>query len=230
MLRVMMSTVCLLWFSTIAMADLFIPQYVPDGLSPGDTYHLAFTTSTVIDAYSSDIAVYNAHVQAAADAAGIGVGSLFGDIQWKAIVSTGAISAFDNTNVQGAVYGIDGRLIAVDAADLWDSTIANDLHGLNEYGQYQNLSMWTGSGTSGVPPSASEALGASTPIFGGGGTSYGWISFGHRDPSFEHALYAISQPFTVEAATVPEPSTFALLVVGGIGLVGYGLRGKRKQR
>ena len=35
---------------------------VPDGLLPGDTYHLAFVTNGTIDGWSTDIAVYNSFV------------------------------------------------------------------------------------------------------------------------------------------------------------------------
>ena len=40
---------------------------VPTGLNPGDQYRLAFVTSTIRDATSSDIGVYNTHVTNAAN-------------------------------------------------------------------------------------------------------------------------------------------------------------------
>ena len=46
---------------------------VPDGLALGDPYHLVFVSSTTRDATSGNISDYNDFVQAAADAAGIGI-------------------------------------------------------------------------------------------------------------------------------------------------------------
>ena len=43
---------------------------VPEGLEPGDTYHLLFNSSTFTNALSSSIDYYNDFVQAAADLAG----------------------------------------------------------------------------------------------------------------------------------------------------------------
>ena len=59
-------------FVSVLLSSLWcmpaLAVFIPIGLNPGDTYHLAFVSSTIRDATSSDIAVYNAHVHAAADA------------------------------------------------------------------------------------------------------------------------------------------------------------------
>ena len=67
---------------------------VPAGLSPGDKYHVIFVSSTTRDATSSDIADYDAHVQAAEDAAGIG--NTIGLNGWLAVGSTTTIDAIDH--------------------------------------------------------------------------------------------------------------------------------------
>ncbi len=48
------------------------PTFAPPDLSPGDTFHYVFVSSTQRDATSSDITVYNLFVQGLADAAAIG--------------------------------------------------------------------------------------------------------------------------------------------------------------
>lgn len=68
MIRIIRTLAFISLLSTGSLAQA-LPILTPTGLSPGDTYQLAFVTSTVIDATSSDIAVYNTHVQSAADAA-----------------------------------------------------------------------------------------------------------------------------------------------------------------
>ncbi len=95
---------------------------VPTGLNPGDTYHLAFLTSTTRVATSFAIADYNAFVQAAADAVvGIGAGDGF---TWKAIASTSSDDARDNIGViTSPIYRLDDTLIASDESDLFDGTL-----------------------------------------------------------------------------------------------------------
>jgi hypothetical protein len=83
--------------------------------APGDPYHLIYVTSTLRDATSSDIAVYNAFVQADADAEGIG------GVTWYVLGSTATVNAKDNAVITGPVFGIyDSKYVAVDATDLWD--------------------------------------------------------------------------------------------------------------
>ena len=112
-----------------ALVFLLVPMVswattlVPTDLNPGDTYHLVFVSSTSRDATSTNIDDYDDHVQAAADAAGIGVGSLIGDITWLAIGSTPTVDAITHIGVSGPVYLLTDTRIANDEADLFDGFI-----------------------------------------------------------------------------------------------------------
>ena len=64
---------------------------VPDGLQPGDMYHLVFVTEGTRDATSIDIADYNAFVQAEAERSEATTEN-FG-IDWFAIGSTAMVDA-----------------------------------------------------------------------------------------------------------------------------------------
>ena len=127
-----------------AMADFIAP---PD-LSPGDTFRWVFVTSTIIDATSSDIAVYNAHVNAAADAVtepvvGVAGKSSFGDIEWKAIASTPYVDARDNSpgSMSSVIYRLDNAVI--NPTGLWDLPLAFNLY-LTETGTLYGGPVWTG--------------------------------------------------------------------------------------
>ena len=104
------------------------PITLPIGLNPGDEYRLAFVTSTTRDATSTDIAVYNAFVTAAANTQAelLALGTT-----WTAIASTFTVDARDNTATNpiedGAgvpIYLLDGLTkIADNYSDLWDSSL-----------------------------------------------------------------------------------------------------------
>jgi len=87
-------------------------------------YHLVFVSSTTRNAVSTDIADYDKHVQDAADAAGIGVGSAIGDITWLAIGSTPTVDAKTHIGVVGPVFRLDDKLVATNEGDMFDGTIA----------------------------------------------------------------------------------------------------------
>jgi len=197
-----------------------VPTTVPIGLNPGDSYRLAFATSTARDAVSTDIADYNAFVTAVANTvaelAALGT-------NWKAIGTTQSVDARDNTNTNPNVeagvpiYLTDGTLLVNDNADLWDASIAVPI-GIDEYGSAIASSLvWTGSDTSGISVGFGE-LG--NPFLGvvvaGDSTSAAseWvICCGGDAPSNQHPLYAISDVLTVP---IPVPA----LPIGGIGALG----------
>ena len=68
--------------------------WTPPGLSPGNTYQLAFVTSEKIDALSDDINVYNEFVNGLAQASPLTAGP-----EYKAMVSTTKVAARDNAFV-----------------------------------------------------------------------------------------------------------------------------------
>ena len=107
------------------------PLTVPGDLNPGDEYRLAFVTSGVRNATSSDITVYNTFVDAAAETvpelAALGQ-------DWKAIASTNAVNARTNTSTDPTPAGDTGVPIYVlntavlirladHYDDLWDGSV-----------------------------------------------------------------------------------------------------------
>ena len=87
----------------------------------GDQYRLAFVSSTTKDALSTDYKSYNAHVQAAADAAGLG------SVEWRAFVSTPTVAAKDNCGLSAAyldtsVFNFGDEIVGTDIADMFDTT------------------------------------------------------------------------------------------------------------
>ena len=224
-----------LFGATIASQAAVITM--PSGLSAGDQYRLVFVSSTTIDATSSDIDIYNAHVTAAA-ALNTDLATFAGTIEqtttWTAMVSAGTTTALadnvrDNTSTTGAgtgigIYTLDGASIATSYTDLWDNSLTNPLN-INESGILLDTTVWTGSSASGITSSAGP-LGSGTSRFGqsqrysGNPTASWWFNrSGTTVQSTSRSLYAISG-----ILTVPEPSSTALLGLGGLALM---LRRKR---
>ncbi len=115
--------VAALW--AIAVSSAFAaPVLVPADLAPGDAYRLVFVTSGTIQPASTDIADYNAFVDPFGE-------TLIPAHDWRAIVSTAAVDARDNTEtVPGTddpggipVYRLDGIRVANSYAALWNSAV-----------------------------------------------------------------------------------------------------------
>jgi len=200
---------------------------MPSGLSHGDQYRIVFVTSTTIQATSSDISTYNAHVTAAAalnpDLAVI-EGTVEQTTTWTAIGSTATVNARDNTSTTGAgtgigIYLLNDTAIATSYTDLWDGTIAN-LFNVDEQGDsgpYANSQVWTG--TNGDGSTGNDPLGTATPEFGktnltGVNTWINRLSGSSWPNTDTYHLFAISG-----ILTVPEPSSTALLGLGGLALM-----------
>ncbi len=200
---------------------------MPSGLSHGDQYRIVFVTSTTIQATSSDISTYNAHVTAAAalnpDLAVI-EGTVEQTTTWTAIGSTDSVNARDNTSTTGAgtgigIYLLNDTAIATSYTDLWDGTIAN-LFNVDEQGDsgpYANSQVWTG--TNGDGSTGNDPLGTATPEFGktnltGVNTWINRLSGSSWPNTDTYHLFAISG-----ILTVPEPSSTALLGLGGLALM-----------
>ena len=177
----------------------------------GDTYHLAFVTSTTTNATSTDIGYYDAFVQAAADAAGIGATT---GVTWYAIASTATVDAKDNAVVSAPVYNMSTNmlpeLVAINASDMWNGDITSPIlytenREIPDYSVYPPARfVWTGSGPSGV---ADRPLGSAKPMVGGSDEANGeWIACywaaclqreGFRVYGLSAALEVISEDTTI---------------------------------
>ena len=198
---------------------------VPSGLNAGDQYHIVFITTQIRDGTSANISDYNNFVNSVAEDAGIGPVSAGN--QWRAIASTPSTDASANISVTAPVYNMNSELVANNAADLWDGTIANTI-AYEEDGTYSNSFAWTGTLPTGVGD-GDRTLGSSTSSLTVGSSIYAnaeWINSVTRSSSFEYPLYAISDTLTV----TPEPSPLAMMGIGALGLAGYRWRRRRKAK
>jgi hypothetical protein len=193
---------------------------------PSGPYRLAFITSTNPGCTHTDIADYNAYVQGLADAAGVGMGGTYGDLDWYVIGSTSLVDARDNTGTNPTVetgvpiYNMDGvTLIALDNADLWDGEIANPI-GQDEYGNAKSHwpftgSYWDGTLSTGHPNTGGGGLdnltGEVTQGQSGVTTNWIWRQWTSDPAATELPLYAMS-------GVIPEPATMSLLVLGGLAV------------
>ena len=206
-----------LLFISVLLSSLWcmpaVAVFIPIGLNPGDTYHLAFVSSTTRNATSSDIADYNDHVQAAADAAS--AASDISGLTWNAIGSTSDVNAIDNVNVTGPVYLLDGTKVANDSDDMFDGSLQSGI-GIDENGNdLAGVFVWTGSTPDGFS-AVTHYLGSVVPTVGFSGDAViPWIEFGaflHISPLH---LYGVSTLLTVP---VPAPPTALILLVGVVVL------------
>jgi hypothetical protein len=151
-----MRTASVLVACIVAFVARVVAQPVPAGLQPGDHYHLIFATSfqTDIDTDTSvppatpffgGLAAADYAVTYTAWAAGMLPDWNFADLAWHAVLSTNGHNAKDRISVQGPIYNTHGDLIANDANDLWDGSIANPV-GYDEIGQLitSDFGVWTG--------------------------------------------------------------------------------------
>ena len=223
---------------------------VPPGLNPGDQYRLVFVTAGTRDATSTNIDDYNIFVtnQATGGTPGIdtaldtalnGAGFDLSTITWKAIGSTSAVAARDNTGTNPSstgvpIYLIDGNRVANNNADLWDGSLQHPIN-RNNLGISESSYVWTGSDSVGLGFVGAE-LGGGVTVFAGSvdDVSDGlWIwsdevFFGNPLP-----LYAMSSVLTVpgnqpEPVTVPEPTRLlGYITLGGL-MLGGAVRKARK--
>ena len=180
-----------------ALGDLL----VPDGLNPGDTYHLVFNSSQRIQATSSDIMTYNNLVQSTADAAGIGASE---GVTWSAIASTPSIHARDNAVVglETPVFNMNLDLVATGFDDIWDGSVSRPIN-LDELGRSNTVDPWTGTNANGTAASG-LALGQSGSAWCGspGSTNSRWIHNQTPPASQYRPLYALSQELMVPYLSV----------------------------
>ena len=242
----------LLAFAVAALASVAaqaMPVTVPAGLNPGDTYRLAFVTSTTTNADSTDINFYNQFVT---DAANLSPELAALGTTWTAIASTATDDVRYNTSTltlaeggtrSAPIYGTDGYLIAADNDEFWQVSFPfpgrrNPLFHLDENGITTApgegpWSVWTG-GRSQLASPYTFQLGSTDRIFLGiiGRPDDGWWVSTSVLPGGERPLYAISGFLTVPASMMTEHATFTIFTLGivGLGLAGCRRRHRRSQR
>ncbi|HSP42137.1 MAG TPA: Ig-like domain-containing protein [Luteolibacter sp.] len=188
---------------------------------PGDTYRLAFVTSTDSYPASTDIQTYNAEVQALAQASPLNLGGA----TWKIIGSTSTVNARDNTSTNPAVNGpghavflLDGStIVAADYAELWSGTIRHPIN-LMENGQPFDRTPWpyTGTRTDGSKRSGSGS--DRNPLGAGGEIGQGtltnnthWVWRTNTSSTSLLPYYALSDPLTItELETETPPSLVSI--------------------
>lgn len=201
----------------------------------GDTYRLVFVTSGTTVTTSTDITTYNSFVQGLANAAGLG------GANWFVVGSTATVDARDNTNtnpnedgVGEAILRMDGSFVlANDYADLWNGI--NDSHEtgqnylsvhLDENGvERLDERVRTGTAGNGTAAGDGRVLGGSAeatprvqtgrnyaPDFYGNLGDTNWMQDWSEPAANAGRVYAMSDVLTV----VPEPSSLALLGLGGL--------------
>jgi len=210
-----------LLLSVFSISANAIAITVPTGLNPGDSYRLAFLTSTTRAATSTNIADYNDFVTGVAnDVPELALLST----TWTVIGSTATVDARDNTGTNpndatGApIYLLNDTKLADSNSDLWDSTIDTAFN-VNEFGNtVAVVNMWTGTGPNGTE-SVGFALGTASVIYGTSSTTFSqWILSGQAPASAARPLYAISGNLIV--APVPVPAA-VWLFGSAIGLLGW---------
>ena len=192
-----------------------VPTTVPTELNPGDQYRLVFVTSTTIgNARSTNIAVYNTFVASVAesnnDLKALGT-------TWMAIASTTAVDARDNTSTNPGtavgvpIYLLNDTRLAKNNADLWDNALPQS-PSITEDGSDLDTEVWTGSTFQGIGFDGRELGSTPTAQRGcSGAVSGAWMACGSAiNSNLSRSMYAISANLTV----VPEPSTALLLASG----------------
>jgi hypothetical protein len=213
------------------------PITQPSSLNPGDQYRLAFVTSTTRDATSADIADYNSFVTGVANTQPLLVGL---GTSWNVIGSTfvpdGGTDARTNTATDPTPAGDNGLPIfllndtkLVDHYDdLWDGSIDVPFN-IDENGDAVSgsIRVWTGTRPDGGtthPNGHNRAFGSGVPHTAAVNTTgQGWITGTNLVANQLHPMYAMSG-----VLTVPEPSSFLLISIGAIGLIGFGRRRRKR--
>ena len=192
-------------------------DYLPTGLSSGDTFQLAFVTNAHSSASSTDILVYNTFVQTQWNGSGLKLlieTYLNHSISFKCIGSTTAKAAKDNAvvgsgpNFKG-VYKLTQEKIADDFTDMWNGSIDSSLNinenGVDKFHGDLRAEVWTGSESNGVGEPSQELGGSLEVVFGQGNTmTSAWMKQAPSpQPASVRPLYALSEILTWPAPPPP---------------------------
>jgi hypothetical protein len=196
----------------------------PLDLNPGDPFRLIFETSSIRNATSADISVYDEFVTLAA-----GNNPLLPTTSWRAIGSTPTVNAVDHVACLGVcasapIYNVNGYRVSDSGATLFGGGVQNAIP--YESGASANYYLiFSGSTNNGIGIPGSE-LGAAAidentapaSRWGWGGT-YGagyWLDGGGAtDQTGSLSFLALSGTnWAAETTNTPEPLSAALLVSG----------------
>jgi hypothetical protein len=179
----------------------------------GDQYRLIFVTSTTSDASSTDISTYNTFTQGVANTVGLGA------VTWKAVASTTAVDARDNTGTNPTSMGVGVFLmngstaIANNNADLWNAMASNldikwDENGAAirtdltvGYGEWGPV--WTGTKSDGTSDNGKELGSGGNVTFGLGFHDGGsqWVQRSSGSRTDQRMLFGLSEPLTVSGGS-----------------------------
>ena len=205
---------------TILVGDSLIPT----GLVVGNTFHLAFVTSTKRDSTSTDIAVYNAWVDLQAENTGSVVKNK--GWTWYAIAATATVNARDNAVVSAAVYRLDGLKVATGFADLWDGSLLAGISRTEKNLAIGDWATWTGMDINGYTRPSSpyghlgDTDGASYPGRADNQTGSSWVQHNMNWANSNTAfMYALSEKLTIVSPSTigisPSAVTLDTIIVGG---------------
>jgi hypothetical protein len=201
---------------------------IPTDLSDGEFYRLLFVSEAITDATSADVADYNAVVSAEA--------ATFPDLNdlgadWKAVVSSPTMEAYENTGTDPSppgstgvpIYLVDNTRIADDYDQFWSGNVPGlyappDLEGDGDITAASRA--WTGSVFNGTGPDGLEMGDVSGISFTGAPASVDatWTGSNTQPQSLLLPVYGLS-----DILVVPEPGTtlLGLFALGALGLSAY---------
>jgi hypothetical protein len=194
-----------------------------------DTYRLVFVTTTTANTLSTAIGDYNTLVQADANASSLNLSP----VTWKAVGSTSTVNAIDNTMTNtgaanGAFFLVDGMTVVannISTGGFWASGHLAAIN-LDQNGNTRSVDVNVGSTNGGGLANGNKAFGneadgdARVTIGRSGDAGNSWNYVLNSGNTGARSFYGMSEVLTVATvAAVPEPSSTALLGLGGLALM-----------
>lgn len=196
----------------------------------GDTYRLVFASSDARNATATDINIYNGFIQNLADNSTLFTGSG----SWKALGATETVTVRDNTATNGgggeAIFLTDGStIIGTNYGDFWNGhTPVTEAINIDENGNsVSGQQVFTGFSSNGgtitdryldTTTISNNALRVTVGRTDANNSGR-WAQQFNTSPTSERIFYGLSDPLSiVELQAIPEPSSAALLGLGGFAL------------